>query len=102
MKVMGRSTIRTVDVKADGTDLSSRAGTALLALVAQRLGLADGLCAALTHPGQRPRQRPRQPRLVGNLCQQRAARMRHQPLSIRRHFYREIAAIALHLQGGPP
>jgi hypothetical protein len=33
-------------VAADGT-LSSRAGTALLALVAARLGLTDGLCAAL-------------------------------------------------------
>jgi Transposase DDE domain group 1 len=44
---MGRSTIKTVDVRADGTGLSSRAGTALLALVAQRLGLTDGLCAAL-------------------------------------------------------
>src|SRR2546425_643737 len=43
---MGRSTIKTVDVKADGTGLSSRAGTALLALMAQRLGLTDGLCAA--------------------------------------------------------
>ncbi len=47
MKVMGRSTIETVDVRADGTGLSSRAGTALLALTAQRLGLADGLSAAL-------------------------------------------------------
>jgi hypothetical protein len=44
---MGRSTIKTVDVRADGTGLSSRAGTSLLALVAQRLGLTDGLCAAL-------------------------------------------------------
>jgi Transposase DDE domain group 1 len=47
LKVMGRSTIRTVDVAADGTGLSSRAGTALLPLVAARLGLIDGLCAAL-------------------------------------------------------
>ncbi len=47
MEVMGRSSSQTVDVKADGTGLSSRAGTALLALVAQRLGLTDGLCAAL-------------------------------------------------------
>jgi hypothetical protein len=44
---MGRSTIKTVDVRADGTGLSSRAGTTLLALLAQRLGLTDGLCAAL-------------------------------------------------------
>ena len=32
---MGRSTINTVDVEADGIGLSSRAGTALLALMAQ-------------------------------------------------------------------
>jgi Transposase DDE domain group 1 len=44
---MGRSTINTVDVVADATGLSSRAGSALLALVAQRLGLTDGLSAAL-------------------------------------------------------
>jgi hypothetical protein len=44
---MGRSTIGTVDVRADGIGLSSRAGTALLALTAQRLGLTDGLSAAL-------------------------------------------------------
>jgi hypothetical protein len=44
---MGRSTIKTVDVKADGIGLCSRAGTALLALTAQRLGLTDGLSAAL-------------------------------------------------------
>src|SRR5256885_13737255 len=50
---MGRSTIRTVDVMADGTGLSSRAGTALLALVAQRLGLTDGLCAALQSTRER-------------------------------------------------
>ena len=53
MKVMGRSTIRTVDVMADGTGLSSRAGTALLALMAQRLGLTDGLCAALQSTRER-------------------------------------------------
>jgi hypothetical protein len=34
-------------VVADGTGLSSRAGVALLALTAQRLGLSDGLCRAL-------------------------------------------------------
>jgi hypothetical protein len=44
---MGRSTIETVDVRADGNGLSSRAGTALLALTAQRLGLTDGLSGAL-------------------------------------------------------
>ena len=50
---MGRSTFRTVDVRADGTGLSSRAGTALLALVAQRLGLTDGLCGALASTRER-------------------------------------------------
>lgn len=44
---MGRSTFGKVDVVADATGLSSRAGTVLLALVAQRLGLTDGLMAAL-------------------------------------------------------
>jgi hypothetical protein len=47
LKVMRSATLRTVDVVADGTGLSSRAGTALLALTAQRLGLTDGLCGAL-------------------------------------------------------
>jgi len=61
LKVMGRSTIKTVDVKTDATGLSSRAGTALLALVAQRLGLTDGLCVALagTH-ARRPTHDPGQ------------------------------------------
>jgi Transposase DDE domain group 1 len=53
LKVMGRSAIRTVDVSADGKGLSSRAGTALLALVADRLGLSDGLCAALAPTRER-------------------------------------------------
>ena len=53
MKVMGRSTIKTVDVRADGTGLSSRAGSALLALVAQRLGLTDGLGVALQSTRER-------------------------------------------------
>jgi Transposase DDE domain group 1 len=61
VKVMGRCSARTVEVRADGTGLSSRAGTALLALVAQRLGLTGALCAALAgtrerrsghHPGR--------------------------------------------------
>jgi DDE family transposase len=47
LKVMGRWSFGTVDVVADGTGLSSRAGTVLLAGVAQRLGLAAGLSAAL-------------------------------------------------------
>ncbi len=53
MKVMGRSTVRTVDVAADGTGLCSRAGTALLPLVAARLGLVDGVCAALAGTRER-------------------------------------------------
>lgn len=50
---MGRSTVRTVDVAADGTGLCSRAGTALLPLVAVRLGLIGGLCAALADTRER-------------------------------------------------
>lgn len=53
MKVMGRSSIQKVDVKADATGLSSRAGTALLALVAARLGLTDGLSWALSSTRER-------------------------------------------------
>jgi hypothetical protein len=44
---MGRWSVKTVDVKADGMGLSSRAGTALVALVADRVGLTAGLCDAL-------------------------------------------------------
>jgi hypothetical protein len=40
-------------VRADGIGLSSRAGTALLALVAQRIGLADGLSGALAGTRER-------------------------------------------------
>jgi Transposase DDE domain group 1 len=47
VKVMGRWSARTVDVRADGTGLCSRAGSALLALVADRVGLTGGLCDAL-------------------------------------------------------
>jgi len=50
---MGRSRIKTVDVVADGTGLSSRPGTALPALVADRLGLVGGLCAALAGTRER-------------------------------------------------
>ncbi len=53
MKVMGRWSAKTVDVRADGTSLSSRAGTSLLALVADRVGLTDGLCDALQDTRQR-------------------------------------------------
>ena len=47
MKVTRSASFRTVDVVADGSGLSSRAGTVLLALTAQRLGLSDGLSGAL-------------------------------------------------------
>ena len=40
LKVMGRCSVRTVDVRADGT-VCAPCGTALLALVAQRLGFSD-------------------------------------------------------------
>jgi hypothetical protein len=42
-----------VDVRADGIGLSSRAGTTLLALTAQRLGLSDGLSAVLAGTRER-------------------------------------------------
>jgi Transposase DDE domain group 1 len=47
LKVMRRSSIQKVEVRADGTGLSSRAGTALLPLAADRLGLSDSLSWAL-------------------------------------------------------
>jgi hypothetical protein len=53
LKVTGRSRVQTVDVVADATGLSSRAGTALLALVAGRLGLVGGLSAALAGTRER-------------------------------------------------
>jgi hypothetical protein len=53
LKVIGSASFRTVDVVADGTGLSSRAGSALLALTAQRLGLTDGLSWALTGTRER-------------------------------------------------
>ena len=53
MKVTRSASFRTVDVVADGTGLSSRAGSALLALTAQRLGLTDGLCGALAGTRER-------------------------------------------------
>lgn len=64
MKVIGSASFRTVDVVADGTGLSSRAGTALLSITAQRLGLTDGLSAALA--GTRERQSGHDPGRV--LC----------------------------------
>ena len=53
MKVMGRSAVRKVDVRADASGLSSRAGTVLLALAAARLGLTDGLSFALAPTRER-------------------------------------------------
>jgi Transposase DDE domain group 1 len=53
LKVMGRTGIQKVEVRADGTGLSSRAGTALLPLVAERVGLTDGLGWALAGTRQR-------------------------------------------------
>jgi len=53
MKVTRSASFRTVDVVADGTGLSSRAGTALLALTAQRLGRTGGLSGALAGTRER-------------------------------------------------
>src|SRR5215204_6409608 len=53
LKVMGRSSIQKVEVRADGTGLSSRAGTALLALAGERLGLTDALGWALGETRER-------------------------------------------------
>jgi hypothetical protein len=67
VKVMGRWSVRTVDVRADGTGLCSRAGSALLVLVADRLGLTDGLCDALS--GTRERRGGHDPgRVFGDLA----------------------------------
>jgi DDE family transposase len=53
LKVIGRSGIQKVEVRADGTGLSSRAGTALLALAAERVGLTDALGWALGETRER-------------------------------------------------
>jgi hypothetical protein len=53
LKVMGRSSIQKVEVRADGTGLSSRAGTALLPLAADRLGLTGALAWALGETRER-------------------------------------------------
>src|SRR4051794_16657849 len=50
---MGRSSIQKVDVCADAMGLSSRVGTALLGLAAQRLGLTDALGWALAETRER-------------------------------------------------
>ena len=48
------------------------------------------------------RELPGQPDPVSDLAKQRSARVGDQTLSVRRDIYREIAPIALHLQGEPP
>lgn len=53
MKVTRSASLRTVDVVADGSGLSSRAGSVLLALTARRLGLTDGLSGALAGTRER-------------------------------------------------
>ncbi len=53
-------------------------------------------------PAELRRQRPRQADLVSNSGKQRAARMRHQTLSVRRDIYVDPASIVRHLQGDPP
>jgi len=53
VKVMGRNSPRKLKVVADGTGLSSRAGTALLPLVADRLGLRAALSGALAGTRER-------------------------------------------------
>src|SRR4051812_41129076 len=50
---MGRSSIKKLEVSADGTGLSSRAGAALLALAAERWGLTDGLAWLLAETRER-------------------------------------------------
>src|SRR4051812_5805995 len=50
---MGRSSIQKVEVRADGTGLSSRAGTSLLPLVAERLALTGALGWALGETRER-------------------------------------------------
>jgi hypothetical protein len=53
VKVMGRWSVKTVDARPDGTGLCSRAGSALLAVVADRVGLAAGLCDTLAGTRER-------------------------------------------------
>jgi hypothetical protein len=53
LKVTRNASFGTVDVVADGKGLSSRAGTVLLALTAQRLGLTEALSGALAGTRER-------------------------------------------------
>jgi UDP:flavonoid glycosyltransferase YjiC (YdhE family) len=56
----------------------------------------------LTNPRQRTRKLPGEADPISDFAEQRSTRMRDQALSVRRDIYREIAPIALHLQGEPP
>ena len=53
MQVIGRSDSFTVRVVADGKGLTSRAGTAMLPLLAEQIGLTGALEAALAHTRER-------------------------------------------------
>jgi hypothetical protein len=55
--------------------------------------------APLPRPGQRSGQRAGQPNPVSQLDQQRRARVRHQPLAVRRDFYRSETSLWLHQLG---
>ena len=56
----------------------------------------------LTHARQCARELPGEADAVSDLAKQRGSGMRDQAFSVRRDIYREIAPIALHLQGEPP
>lgn len=53
MRVNGRSSMEKVEVRADATRMTSRAGTSLLALCAHKLGLPDALNGVLGHLRER-------------------------------------------------
>jgi hypothetical protein len=53
LKVIGRSKDFTVEVVADGKGLSSRAGTAMLPLLAEQVGLTGAMVDALAHTRER-------------------------------------------------
>ena len=55
MRVKHRSLVSSVQIVADGEGLVSRAGTSLVVGMADRLGLSDGLCAALETCGNAAR-----------------------------------------------
>ncbi len=54
MKVMRRTCKNTLQVLADDTPVVSHAGSALLVELADRLGLTEGLSAAIAPTRQRP------------------------------------------------